>query len=263
MPDGQALRVVVTRPAAQADGLCRQLAQQGYAVLRFPVLEIAAPRDAERLDATLARLAAFDLAIFVSVNAVAWALRRSAQTPALNAWPSTVSIAAIGQATARALAEHGLPVMLQAPAPYDSEALLALPQMQAVAGRRILILRGEGGREHLAQALRERGAVVEYAECYRRVLPSSDPAPLTAAWRAGQPLLFIVTSNEGLDNLYRLVGADNRASLLASPLIVVSERARAKARQLGFQQTPILAPAASDDAIVSALQRWREREPQT
>lgn len=262
MPESQGLTVVVTRPVAQAENLCQTLQQQGKTVIRFPVLEILATDKPETLTATLGQLEKYDLAIFVSANAVEYGLQQlAAQSPGRQ-WPDALSIAAIGQATARAVSNHGLKLSLQAPRPYNSESLLALPALQKISGQRLLIIRGEGGREHLAETLRNRGATVEYAECYRRSIPASDVTPLLQAWKAKRRLMFVLTSNEGLQNLYHMLGEAERKKLLASSIVVVSERAIDKAKELGFEKEPLLASAASDEAIVEAVNAWSERELQ-
>ena len=97
------------------------------------------------------------------------------------------------------------------------------------------ILRGEGGRELLAHTLRERGAEVEYLECYRRIMPDGDPADLYQCWNEKRVLLIIVTSNEALQNLFNMVNESHRSELLASTLVVVSQRAIKKAGELGFE----------------------------
>lgn len=262
MPENQGLTIVVTRPVAQAENLCQKLQQQGKTVIRFPVLEIQAPDKPETLTATLGQLEKYNLAIFVSANAVDWGMKQLSLQASGRQWPASLCIAAIGQATATAVLNHGLKLGLQAPSPYNSESLLALPALQKMSGQRVLIFRGEGGREHLAETLRNRGAIVEYAECYRRSVPVSDVTPLLQAWKEKRQLLFVLTSNEGLQNLYHMLGEDGRKKLLASPIVVVSERAIHKAKELGFTQKPLLASAASDDAIVQAVNTWSEQELQ-
>jgi len=140
---------------------------------------------------------------------------------------------------------------------YDSEALLALPELQQMTGRRVVIFRGEGGRELLAQTLRARGATVEYAECYRRLPPSGDVAELIGRWARGEIDAAIVTSNEALQNLYDALGSTGRAWLCATQLIVVSLRQAQLAQALGFTRAAIVSARADDDAMFAALCTWR------
>lgn len=240
--------IVVTRPSHQAETLCWLLAEHGARPIVFPTLAIAAAADPAAAMAVIERLAGFDLAIFISANAVEQGL---AFMPAK--LPEGLRLAVIGRATARALRARGHEPDLQPTAGADSEALLALPAMQQVAGRRILIVRGEGGRETLAETLRARGAAVEYAEVYRRVRPAADPAALIERWRRGEVHAVTVTSNETLHNLCELVGPAGRELLRDTPLVVVSPRARERAVELGIRAPVGVAREAGDQALIEAL----------
>lgn len=254
MPDLSGVTAVVTRPKHQAEQLCQSIAAAGGTPLLFPVIEIRPSSNPNQAQSQLGQLSSFDLAIFISANAVFSAFDiLGGQLKEAAGWPAKVAIAVIGRATAKAIAAQGLEVNHQAPEPHNSEALLSLPEFQNLHGKRIVILRGEGGREYLAKTLRERGAEVEYAECYQRTRPDSDPSELYKAWTKNQPLLFVVTSNEGLENLFRMIDEKHQAALLASTLIVMSERAVALAKKLGFTQTPLVVSAATNEALLSTL----------
>ena len=251
------LGVLVTRPAGQADTLCRLIEEEGGNSYRFPVLEIAPPADPAPLEALIDHLDDFHWAIFISINAVEWGLKAVQQRRDL---PSSLKLAVIGPTTARALEDHRLRADLMPAPPYNSESLLALPEMGEVAGKRIVIFRGEGGREHLANTLRERGAEVEYAEAYRRSRPRHDPAPLLRAWREGGIQVATATSNEALLNLVEMVGEEGRRYLLETPLVVVSERNAALARELGFTFEPVVAQEAGDAALAAAIAEGARRQ---
>lgn len=241
--------VLVTRPAHQADHLCRLIEAAGGRPIRFPVLEIRPPADPDGVAAELGRLADYDVAVFVSVNAVQAAL--AAMGP--RSWPSRVAIAAIGTATAQALTAQGLVVTHCPAAEFTSEALLALPALQGLAGRRVLILRGDGGRDQLRDTLRMRGAEVDYLEVYRRRLPDVDSAPLLDRWRSGEIDAAMVTSNESLRNLVTIVGTLGKPLLRATPLIVANARTAVLARELGISDRPRIAADATDAAMTAAL----------
>jgi len=246
--------VLVTRPAHQADALCRLIEAAGGRAIRFPVLAIAPPRDLTAPLATVARLAHYDLAIFVSPNAVDYGLDLIGAHGGL---PAGLRLAVVGEGSARALrARLGRGPDLQPTERYDSEGLLALAELQQVTGRRVVIFRGDGGRELLGQALRERGATVDYAEVYRREQPVVDVPALAAQLEAGAVDVVTVTSSEGLRNLLELAGAANAARLRRLPLVVVSERTAALAKELGFVQPAIIAALASDAGLVEAAARW-------
>lgn len=246
--------VLVTRPAHQAEELCRAIEQSGGRAVRFPVLEIVAMEDSEVLNQIVERLESFDIAVFISPNAVNKAVNL---VQASRPFPSSLKLAAVGRASAKAIASCGLEVDLFPATRFNSEALLAMDEMQDVAGKRIVIFRGDGGREILAETLKARGAHVEYAEVYRRVKPKSDVTHLMRHWARGEIDIITVTSNEGLRNLYDMVGQLGRQWLRKSPLVVVSDRAAELAQELGFKQKPIIAERASDEAIVTAIKQWR------
>ena len=251
MPDLTGVTVVVTRPAHQSEALCQSLEKSGAVTLRFPVIDIQPPADLQRVKLQLTRISTFDLIVFISANAVSSAMAlidKSFQ------WPRSTAIAAVGKATAKAIESHSLSVSIQAPEPYNSEALLSVSALQKMDNKSVLIVRGNGGREHLANSLRERGASVEYVECYQRVQATSDPAQLYKVWDKSEQLIFVVTSNEGLDNLVYMVGEKYQKDLLMSTVIVMSERAIIHANRLGFTKAPNLAEVASNDAIVASIE---------
>lgn len=238
------LGVLVTRPAEQAAALCRSIGGLGWRAIPFPAMLIE-PLSA---DPSL-RASDYDLLLFVSRNAALHGL------PLLGPIPGRVPIGAVGNGTAAQLSQLGQPVALIPESNADSEGLLALPALQRVAGLRVLILRGEGGRPLLGDTLRERGARVDYAEVYRRRLPAVEVGPLLALWPELD--LVLVTSNEVLDNLESLLGPQAQERLSEKTLLVISERGLEHARARGYQRL-LLAEGASDAALVSAMLAWAE-----
>lgn len=241
--------ILVTRPAHQAEALCALIEAAGGRALRFPVLEIRPAENALAVQAGLARLADYDLAIFVSANAVQHTLDALAPHP----WPDSVAIAAVGAATARALANRGLRVAHCPVIGFTSEALLELPELQQLAGRRILILRGDGGREHLRTCLTARGAQVDYMEVYRRTQARTDPVPLLDQWRAGAIDAVLIASTDSLEKLAAIIGTLGLELLRTTPLIVGNARTRERARELGLDDSVAVAADATDSAMVEAL----------
>lgn len=250
------LGVLVTRPQAQAEPLAAQIEAAGGRALRFPVIEILPPLDAAPLAQASERLHEFDFAIFISPNAVTTALNA---ITARRAWPPTTQIGCVGKGSAKALRQFGLTAQLVPHARFDAEALAALPALAQVAGKKIVIFRGDGGREVLSHALTARGAAVTHVECYRRARPQADTSALLRLWARGEVDIVTVTSGQGLRNLYDLLGGAGQRWLVKTPIVVVSERIAALCRELGFTHTPIVAPA-SDEGIVSALKAWRTRQ---
>lgn len=242
--------IVVTRPQAQAAPLAEAIAAAGGSPLIFPLLEIAPASDPQPLADAVNRLADYALAVFISPNAVDHAL------PAIlerGSWPTTLLPAAVGQGTVRALAAHGVTGCIAPTERFDSEALLELAALadERVAGRRVAIFRGDGGRELLADTLRERGATVDCVTCYRRSGPSAGLAPLLSAWREGCLDALTVSSSEGLRYLVDRLDHEGRAFLQATPLFVPHFRIAENARALGLSN--IILTAAADAGILAGL----------
>lgn len=248
--------VLVTRPAAQAEPFCAALTEEGARPIRFPVLEILAPSDPTNLRAVLDRLESFDIAVFISPNAVQRVLNLAL---AERAWPETTRIAAIGNRTAQELKGFGHPAQILPPRRFDSEALLAQEAMQDVAGKRVVIFRGDGGRELLGDTLRQRGAEVAFAEAYRRGRPEADTSQLMYAFSRGQIDLITITSGEGLRNLYEMVGKLGRMWLRKTPVVVGSARIAEVAAELGFKAPVETARDPTDAAMLAAVHRLADQ----
>lgn len=252
------LRVVVTRPAHQAGPLCRLIEQAGGKAEPFPVLEIAAPVNPEAARALVERLDRFDFAVFVSANAVEQGMLLLA---ACGRTFGSLRVLAVGEGTASALRAHGVADILCPEVDFSSEGLLGLKALSeaAVRGRRVLIFRGEGGRALLGDTLSARGAEVHYAEVYRRVRPQVRETP----WDRVAPDAALVTSGEGLRNLFAMMSGTARGRLLDTPLVVVGERMAALARELGFRRASVVARRASDADLLAALRSWRRGNDST
>ncbi|WPL17542.1 Uroporphyrinogen-III synthase [Thiorhodovibrio winogradskyi] len=237
--------VLVTRPAHQAEGLCRLIEAAGGRALRFPVLVIEPTRN----PAAQTLLAEhWDLVYFVSPNAVTFA---HAQVDDCQPWLHAERVAAVGGGTARALQATGRTADLAPSGRFESEEVMALPELARMDGQRVLIVRGEGGRGLMAETLRQRGARVSIAEVYRRRCPEVDPQPLLARW-SEEVDWVTVTSEQILRNLMAILGPAGRERLLVTPLVVIAKRTAEAARSLGFRDV-VLAGRASDEAILAAL----------
>jgi len=241
-------RVVVTRPAGQTGHLAALIRAGGGEPVLFPALEILDAEDLQPAIALIDRLDAFDLAIFISANAVNKAL---ALVHARREWPAGLRVATVGRGSERELRRHGFAAVIAPSARFDSEALLDLPELKDVAGKRVVIFRGDGGRALLGDTLSARGAVVEYAECYRRGRPQTDVAPLRALAARHELDAFTVTSSEGLANLYDMLGEAGRQCFKQTPLFAPHERIAAAARALGVQTVVLTGPG--DEGLVAAL----------
>ncbi len=242
--------ILITRPAEQSAALARLIEREGGRPIVFPAIEILDVEDCGALDALIDRLDTFDLAIFISPNAVVRALRAIRARRAL---PPQLALAAIGRGSARELGRQGVSPVIAPAAGADSEALLNLPELRALHGKRVVIFRGVGGRELLRDELLARGASVEYAQCYRRRRPSADIAPLLGAWRRGEVDAVVATSSEGLRNFCDMLGSRGRAALAATPLIVPHPRIASSAAELGL--TNVAVSGSGEEEILEELVR--------
>ncbi len=243
--------IVVTRPRGQADRLAALIERAGGVAHLQPTIEIEDVQDLEPILALIDRLDDFNLAIFISPNAVAKAMNLIHQRRGRRGWPSGVRIAAVGPGSRRALEARGLDAIIAPSAGADSEALLGLAEMALVAGWRIVIFRGDGGRDLLGDSLRARGADVVYAECYRRTRPRDDCAPLLAAWARGAVHAVTVSSGEGFSNLYAMLGPPGQQWLRGTPLFVPHTRIVRAAKQLGIRE--VVVAGAADEDVAAAL----------
>lgn len=248
------ISVLVTRPAHQSQHLCALIEGAGGHVVRFPVIEIAPPADPDAAARVVKQLDRFDIAIFISANAVDHGvalIRRLWQPP-----PARLLLAAIGKTTAAHLARQWRQPDIGPAGGDNSEALLATAALRSVSGKRIVIFRGVGGRELLGDTLRTRGATVEYADVYQRIKPAPATMPLFADNSRGKIDCVVVTSNEGLENLLELAGDTGGSILLNTPLALLSQRGAALAAARGFAGPVLVAAAASDEALVDVIRQW-------
>lgn len=239
-------RVLVTRPQQQADNLSRLLIERGGQAIRMPTLAITAVEDIAKIKNTLATLEKFQWLVFISANAVNFAVQ--ANDGKIIGFSGIV--AAIGQSTAAALQQAGLTVGLIPPPPYNSEALLETKLMQQVNGQRILIVRGESGRDELANILQDRGAQVEYLDVYRRVVPTVDCSQVNALLAGNGLDVITVTSGEALQNLFIMIDERYHQKLLDLPLVVISNRIKQIAVDKGFKRIAV----TNDPADVAILE---------
>lgn len=249
--------VVVTRPLAQAGPLAQRIAALGRDAVVFPLLAIQPLPDQTQLQSVLARLDQYAMVAFVSPNAI------DALLGLLPKWPGNVAIAVMGQGSRAALAQHGLTTANATiispvdPQRTDSQTLLEVLDIDALRGKRILIVRGESGRELLADALRERGVLVEQVAAYRRSAPVLD--------QAGREQLlhlldadseWIITSSEALriliDMVRDLAGDQGVANLQRQRFIVPHVRIAENARTLGFAN--LVQTGSGDEQVLAALQ---------
>lgn len=251
--DLHGMQIWVTRNEPQSHSLCSLLEQAGAGVVAVPALAIEGPVDPaaarERLASALTRA---DLAVFVSRNAVDWTWRLLDEAPPL---PASIGLLAVGPATAAELRQRGV-ANVQLPASgADSEALLALPLLAEprVRGRRVVIVRGDGGRALLGDTLRARGAEVEYVEVYRRCPNPDMQARLPELWREQPPQGIVVSSPAGLQALIDMTDAVHREQLYDCPLVAIGRHLAEQAGRLGFRRCHRVSAAGGDRAVLETL----------
>jgi len=242
-------RVLVTRPEAQAGTLASLIGAHGGAAVCFPLIDIAPVKDWQPLDDAIVRLDSFCLAIFISPNAVQFGLPRILSR---RPWSQALRAVAIGPGTVKCLGEYGISGVIVPEKRFDSEALLELPAFQAdqVAGKNVLVLRGNGGRELLAETLRARGASVECVTCYCRTAPTDGTAIMSLLRNNGLDAVTL-SSSEGLRNLLQLLDTGSRERLLVLPVFVPHQRIAEEAGRLGLHRVVLTGPA--DAGLVEGL----------
>ncbi|GGB43300.1 uroporphyrinogen III methyltransferase [Oceanisphaera marina] len=248
---------LVVRPEPQASSLSQALRAAGHQPVNSPLLSFVEGAELSRLPQLLGQLSAQDYVIAVSVHAVNFtdnALRQHNLS-----WPEAHYIA-VGEATGNAFAEVGIP---GAAVPGDprSEGIISLPGLEQLSGRRVVILRGNGGRHMIAPTLTDRGARVDYCEVYQRQYRQDPNGKLVKSWQSHGVDSIIITSGGLLSHVVQLT--DDRAKdwLLSRLLIVPSIRVVIEAKELGFTQI-INAEGASNQALIAALDERKRNDRQ-
>ena len=232
--------VLVTRPKHQATGFVDAITEKGGIAIELPVMEVIA-HDTAKIEHDVASLLEADIAIFVSANAVRLGLAHA----------GAAKTAAIGPATANALRRHGREAEIRSVDGFDSEHLLNAEELQEVHGKVIRIIRGNIGRELLAETLRSRGAIVEYLAVYRRQIPEytdDELAAVTEQWQAGKVDVVTIMSVESLHNLLKILPQECRELLVNTPLVTPAQRVvqEAAAQLPGIPTTLAKGPQVND-----------------
>lgn len=250
--------LLLTRPRPQAPAWLAKLAALGVPARALPLMEIAPPADGgAAAREAWALLSQARLAMFVSPNAVAGFF---AQRPVGASWPAGTLAATVGPGSAQALLEAGVPAaqLLQPPADaasLDSEHLWPLLAGEDWQGRLALILRGEGGREWLAERLRERGARLQALSVYRRGCPQLDAAEqalLAQALARPEAHVWLFSSAEAITHLAALAErARPDQDWSAVRAIATHPRIAERAQALGLRHVVLARPEAG--AVATAF----------
>ncbi|MCH9644854.1 MAG: uroporphyrinogen-III synthase [Gammaproteobacteria bacterium] len=234
---------IITRPKQQAQSLATSLENLGAHVILFPTIEIM-PLQNETLKQTFKNIDDDTVVIFVSTNAV------KCSKPYWHKLTNTVF--AIGSATADALKDAGIS-KAHIPDTYSSEGLLEHAQLQQCVNKKILIVSGEPSRPLLGEALTQRGADVSHTVCYQQQLPDINDLPSVENLKQRSIDIIISTSQQGLTNLFQLVGISNQDWLNQQQFLIINERMREKLQELGNTRPNLLAKNATHQAITACL----------
>ncbi|MFT7556019.1 MAG: uroporphyrinogen-III synthase [Planctomycetota bacterium] len=250
----QGLVIVNTRPAQQQANLSTVLEVSGAVMLAVPAIEIveAPVTDFHRNLST--SIAGFDIALFISRNAVDGAFRYFDA----DAIPGTLQLGVIGQGTGQRLIEKikGRSLKLISAEPYNSEGLLAALQGQSLQGKRIIIFRGQPGRNLLGDELSAAGAKLHYCEVYRRVVPAGLESNYLGQVSRHPPNLILFTSNEGMQYLVSSLAGEQRNLIKRIPWLLISDRMRESALKLGHNAEILIAKSPGDSGIQQSICDW-------
>jgi uroporphyrinogen-III synthase len=249
--------IAVTRPVDQAQRLCLAIEQQGGTAILFPLIAIAPLEDYREFEQTITNLESATWAIFISTNAVDNAMPRLINK--FGNVPENLKFAAIGHQTANQLGLYGVHDVLVPHTRFDSETLLALPEMHEVTGQTIMIFRGVGGREVLGDTLKARGAQIIFAESYRRVNPQANCAELDRLWRKQQLHAIVVTSSEAMRHLLQMTHTGSETWIRNIHICVNHARIAEQANALGLQVH--IADTPGDEAMLACLQQALLNKP--
>lgn len=230
------LSVLLTRPAHQSELLASMITQAGAEAVLFPTLAIT-----KIATVTPDELSAFDIVIFLSANAVV------VDQPKTN-------VIAMGPGTEEALVRKKYTKVLLPEPPYNSESILAMPELQSLQSKKIAIIAGKGGLNLLQKSLAKLGAEVKKFEVYERSKPDSDPGVLDKFWPAKYRVI-VSTSGESVQNLIEMVPDAQHPILFATPLLVISQRVATLARSMAPFEQIFVADSAQDQAIFQALKK--------
>ena len=237
--------IAITRPVDQAKRLAKLTEQAGGTPILFPLIEITPLDDYSQFECEIIHISGYDWAIFISSNAVQNGMPRLVKAGI----PNNLQFAAIGPVTAAELQSFGVKTVTTPKDRFDSESLLALPEMHDVAGKKIMIVRGIGGRDVLAETLQARGATVTFAECYQRINPQTN-CDLLAQLHAQKKLHgIVVTSSEAMRYLLDL--AKDEAFLSYVTIFVNHTRIADLPLQMGLKV--VVADATGDEAMLKII----------
>lgn len=248
------LRILITRPLHQAHDLITQIQKYEGVAVHFPTLEITPTNNIKKVELNIKKLNQYDFVIFISPNSVFY-IAKSIRC-ICSSWPENTKILATGPGTALALTQCNLPCNEYPKKDFNGNGLLKLTTLQNINQKKILIVKGEGGRSYLAKGLKMRGAQVDNLNVYKRQLPKIDKSTIPNQKSTD---VIICTSHSGLKNLVHLLYPYWQTILFKKQLLVISARLDDSAKKLGFVKPPLISDNATNTAILKTLFSWREQ----
>jgi len=273
MPDLEGLQVLLIRPkpiwgvagdeegklGKEPDQFTRYLSGLGIMAHHYPVMVVSSlesPSDVDQIKAHILDFAHYDRAIFISRTAarlaMEWLEHYCVMVP--EGLPINMHYYAVGKSTANTLLNWDVRAELPGQV-FNSEGLLALPSLQNIAGEKIVIFCGKGGRSLLAEQLAIRGATVNRCELYQRQMTDENAGQINGLLSANKLDLVVAHSGELLSHLLAIVDKEQQSVLRALPLLVPSERVAKNAKEAGFKEVLCAGSAVPED-MVSALRGW-------
>ncbi len=244
------IEILIPRPLPQGKKIAQAIEDQGGGVIVFPVIEIEPPKDFFKLDSQLNAMNDVGLIVMVSVSAVnAIADRLKSLDLTL---PDTVKIAAVGPKSAAQCAAAGFSVDFVPSQSINSEGLLACFHGLDIRNRKVIIFRGQTGREFLKQELTKLGAEVEYSVCYRRETTNEPFQPVVDRWKRGEINMVLITSVSILDALLSLLGDKDSELIKKTKIITISHRIADRCHAMGIKDVFVSA-RATDESILETL----------
>lgn len=242
------LRILITRPAHQAKDLATQTQYYGAVAVYFPTLEIIAAKNIKKIISSIKKLNQYNFVIFISPNSV---FNSAGYIHDIwHSWPSDTKTIAIGPSTALALEQHNLPCDNCPEKDFNGGGLLKLVALRDIKQKKILIIKGAGGRLYLAKGLKDRGAQINNLNVYKRQLPKIDTSNIPNQKTID---VIICTSHSGLKNLVSLLYPYWQDTLFQKQLLVISPRLADSAKRLGFVKPPLISDNATNAAILQQL----------
>lgn len=244
------MAVLVTRPDERGKQLVEMLNQAGVVALHLPLFTLEAGAELIELSTRLNQLNSGDYVFAVSKSAVDFADKTLKETGFH--WREDLYFFTVGARTAQHFSCQSERTVHYPITTENSEGLLALPMMQHLQGKQILILRGNGGRDFFREQAELRGATVDYIECYRREPIVYNVEEQTDICKRSGVQTIVATSLDIVQSLLDFVPESEQNWLKSCTLVTVSSRIAEVAHQAGWKHI-VISPKADNATLLNTL----------